>query len=109
IVHLSIQSNHLHLIVEAEHKTALAKGMQAFQISAAKQINQIISKRRGVRRRGRVFSERYHARALKSPRSVRNAVAYVLNNWRRHREDRAELARTWGVDPYSSGVYFNGW
>jgi len=27
----------------------------------------------------------------------------VLNNWRKHREDRA---RTWNVDPFSTGVLF---
>src|SRR5438034_650599 len=31
IVHLSIQRNHLHLLVEADHKGALASGMQAFR------------------------------------------------------------------------------
>src|SRR5690349_13346284 len=36
ICHLSIQHNHLHLIVEASNKEALASGMQGFQISAAK-------------------------------------------------------------------------
>ncbi|HET9624744.1 MAG TPA: transposase, partial [Kofleriaceae bacterium] len=46
IVQLSIQHNHVHLIVEAADKHALAKGMQAFQISAAKQLNRAISKRR---------------------------------------------------------------
>ena len=109
IVHLSIQSNHLHLIIEAQNKVALAKGMQGFQISAAKQINYAISKQRGVRRRGRVFSDRYHARVLKSPRSARNALAYVINNWRRHGEDRAHFTKKWRVDPYSSGIYFAGW
>jgi REP element-mobilizing transposase RayT len=29
IVHFSIQGNHVHLIAEADSKTALAKGMQA--------------------------------------------------------------------------------
>jgi REP element-mobilizing transposase RayT len=109
IVHLSIQSNHLHLIVEARHKTALARGMQGFQISAAKHINRVISKRRGVRRTGRVFTDRYHARILKSPKSVRNALAYVVNNWRHHHEDRASFARTWRVDPYSTGIFLGGW
>ena len=36
IVHLSLQRTHVHMIVEADHETALAKGMQGFQISAAK-------------------------------------------------------------------------
>jgi hypothetical protein len=33
----------------------------------------------------------------------------LLNNWRKHREDRASFARTWNVDPYSSGLVFGGW
>jgi len=44
IVHLSIQRPHLHLIVEADHKDALASGMQGFQISAAKHLNAAISR-----------------------------------------------------------------
>jgi hypothetical protein len=56
---------------------------------------------------GTVFSDRYHARALTSPRAVRHALNYVLNNWRRHGEDRSNTSRR--VDPYSSGVNFAGW
>ena len=37
IVHISLQRSHVHMLVEAEHKGALARGMQGFQISAAKQ------------------------------------------------------------------------
>jgi REP element-mobilizing transposase RayT len=109
IVHFSIQGNHVHLIAEAENKTALAKGMQGFQISAAKHINAVVSKREGMRRTGRVFTDRYHARALKTPREVRNAISYVLNNWRRHDEHLASVARDWKVDPFSSGIGFDGW
>lgn len=109
IVHLSIQSNHVHLLVEALNKTALAKGMQGFQISAARHLNRVISKRRGMRRTGRVFSDRYHARVLRSPKSTRHALAYVLNNWRRHDEDRATFTKGWAMDPYSTAIQFNGW
>jgi putative transposase len=109
IVHLSIQSNHVHFLIEALNKVALAKGMQGFQISAARHINSAISRRTGVRRTGRVFSDRYHARVLKSPKSVRHALAYVLNNWRRHQEDRASFTRGWAIDPFSSGIQFAGW
>lgn len=109
IVHLSIQSNHIHFIIEAQSKTALAKGMQGFQISAARNLNRVISKRRGKPRSGRVFSDRYHARALTTPKMVRNAVAYVLNNWRRHDEHRADFAKRWFMDPYSSACVFDGW
>jgi REP element-mobilizing transposase RayT len=109
IVHFSIQGNHVHLVAEADNKTALAKGMQGFQISAAKHINAAVSKREGMRRTGRVFADRYHARALKTPREVRNAIAYVVNNWRRHDEHLAPVARNWKVDPFSSGIGFDGW
>lgn len=109
IVHLSIQGNHLHLLVEALHKKALAKGMQGFEISAARHLNRAISQRTGKPRRGRVFCDRYHARALTSPRRVRNALSYVLNNWRRHEEDRRSFAANWTMDPYSTAISFNGW
>jgi REP element-mobilizing transposase RayT len=109
IVHLSIQGTHVHMLVEADDRLALARGMQGFQISAAKHINRMASKRRIVRRKGRVFVDRYHATIVDSPRQARHALAYVLNNWRRHREDRAPFARRWLVDPFSSAVSFGGW
>jgi REP element-mobilizing transposase RayT len=109
IVHFSIQRNHLHLLVEASSKEALSRGMQGFCISAAKQLNAEIVDETGARRRGQVFADRYHARVISSPRQCRNALSYVLNNWRRHKEDGAAFARTWRVDPYSSGINFGGW
>jgi REP element-mobilizing transposase RayT len=110
IVHLSVQRNHVHLLVEARDKDALAAGMQGFQISAAKHLNAAISHgRRGPRRRGAVFPDRYHAEIITSPRQARHAISYVLNNWHKHEEDRAPFARTWKIDPYSSGVTFPDW
>jgi putative transposase len=109
IVQLSIQRNHLHLLVEADHKEALSRGMQGFAVSAAKRVNAAITARTGVRRTGRVIADRFHARPLTSPRAVRHALAYILNNWRRHGEDRAGLPRTWKADPFSSGPVFFAW
>ncbi len=80
--------------------------MQVFLSSAAKHINRALWKRTGQRRRGTVFADRYDARALTTPRQVRNCLAYVMNNWRRHQEDRG---RTWNVDPFSTGIWFPGW
>jgi REP element-mobilizing transposase RayT len=108
IVHISLQRTHLHLIVESSSKKALAKGMQGFQISAARHLNAAIFEETGVKRRGVVFTDRYHPRALSSPKAVRHALSYVLNNWRRHGEDR-RAPSTRMVDPYSSGVNFGGW
>ncbi len=106
VVDVSLQDGHLHLTVEAASKMALARGMQAFQIVAARFINQAVSKERGRRRTGRVFSDRYHAKAITSPLAARHARAYVLNNWRRHRQD---LGIASNVDRFSSGVSFDGW
>ena len=108
IVHMSIQRDHLHLIVEADSKAALSSGVRGFSSSAARQLNKAISER-GIRRTGRVIADRYHARPLTSPRAIRNAVAYALGNWRHHGEDRSEVARTWKVDPFSSGATYFGW
>ena len=65
IVHLSLQRTHIHMLVEAADRHALARGLQSFQISAAKHLNRMLSKGRpGPRRRGRVFSDRYYAEAI---------------------------------------------
>jgi REP element-mobilizing transposase RayT len=81
IVHVSIQRTHVHLLVEAQHKQALASGMQGFQISAAKHLNAAISKGKpGPRRRGTVFPDRYHAEIITSPRQARHTLSYVLIN-----------------------------
>src|SRR3954468_23573672 len=110
IVHLSLQRTHVHLLVEAKSKAALASGMQGFQISAAKHLNAAISKGRpGPRRRGAVFPDRYHAVVIDSPRQARHALSYVINNWRKHGEDRGEVTRRWHLDWYSSGAMFPDW
>ncbi len=112
VVHVSIQRNHIHLIVEAASEQLLASGMQGLQISAARHLNRAVSvdRRLATRRTGQVFVTRYHAEIIRSPRQARHALAYVLNNWRRHREDLAGVApRRAQVDPYSSGIRFDGW
>ncbi len=108
-IHMSIQRDHIHLIVEAENKVALSKGVRGFSISAARQINRAITARGGERRTGKVISDRFHARPLTSPRAVRHTIAYVLSNWRHHGEDQTGVARTWKVDPFSSGPLFFDW
>ena len=105
VVHYSIQSNHLHLIVEATSKVALARGMQGLASVLARRVN------RTLRRRGSLFGDRYHAHALASPTEVRNAVVYVLKNFEKHPEPIPDLgtAPTAGIDPLSSARWFTGW
>ena len=120
IIQLSIQRTHLHLLVEAETSAALSHGMQALMISAAKHLNAAVSRagswweRRRMasppaRRKGRVFADRYHVRLITSPRQARRELVYVLNNWRKHGEDRAAFARGWLIDPFATGWCFDGW
>jgi REP element-mobilizing transposase RayT len=111
IVHISIQRDHVHLIVEADNKRALSRGMQSFQISAAKHLNRAFSEKCKLteRRRGSVFPDRFHQEIITTRKQARHTLSYVLNNWRKHREDRGELARTWNVDPFSTGAVFGGW
>src|SRR3954469_7981019 len=49
IVHVSLQRTHVHFLVAADHKAALARVMQGFTISAARNINSVLGE--GVRRR----------------------------------------------------------
>jgi REP element-mobilizing transposase RayT len=105
VVHYSIQPNHLHLIVEATSKVALARGMQGLASGLARRVN------RTLRRRGSLFGDRYHAHALASPTEVRHAVVYVLKNFEKHPEPIPDLgtAPTDGIDPLSSARWFAGW
>lgn len=93
----SVQEDHIHLLVEATSKSALERGIRALSIRLAKRVNQLVF------RRGKFIADRYHSFALKTPRAVRNALVYVLANHRKHGH-----ARSWKVDPYSSGPYFLG-
>jgi hypothetical protein len=98
-----VQGNHLHLIVEAADKRALSRGMQGLAIRLARRVNGAVG------RSGGVFADRYHARALGSPREVRNALAYVLLNRQRHGGGiRVQFAEG-ELDPCSSAASFDGW
>jgi hypothetical protein len=97
VVEYSAQSNHLHLLVEAQDERTLGRGMQGLGVRIASALNRLWG------RAGSVFADRYHARILESPRAVRNALRYVLNNARKH--------GAWSgpaPDPFSSGS-FDGW
>ena len=110
IVHVSIQRTHVHLLVEADGKRALAAGMQGFQISAAKHLNAAISKGKpGPRRRGSVFPDRYYAEVITSPTQARHTLSYVLSNWRKHREDQRLPMSEWKIDWFSTAAMFPGW
>ena len=108
IVHISLQRDHVHMLVEAEDKKALARGMQGFTISAARHVNTALGDG-AQRRRGKVFTDRYHVEVITTPTQARHTLRYVMSNWRKHDEDRGGLASTWLVDPFSSAISFPDW
>jgi REP element-mobilizing transposase RayT len=104
IVHYSLQTNHVHLIVEAVSARDLACGMKSLGARLARAVNRV------ARRHGQVLSDRYHLQVLRTPREVRNAIAYVLLNARKHATQvRGVVSRSLAVDPASSGRWFDGW
>jgi len=60
-------------------------------------------------RRGPVLADRYHLRVLRTPREVRNALAYVLLDVRKHWWERHDGAPPERLDAASSGRWFDGW
>lgn len=100
LVHFSVQRDHLHLLAEAEDKDALRRGMVGLQVRLARCINRVAG------RVGRVFVDRYHLSVLQTPRQVKNALAYVLNNGAKHAAQRGvRVPRGW-VDPMSTAKAF---
>jgi REP element-mobilizing transposase RayT len=105
LVHFSVQRDHLHLIAEARDRRALSRGMQGLSIRVARALNARLG------RRGRLFADRYHARALTTPRAVRLALRYVLLNQRKHLrgpQGPAEPTADGFVDRCSSAPWFTG-
>src|SRR5262245_22786967 len=104
LVHYSIQSDHVHLIVEAASSRDLGSGMKSIGAHLARAVNRVFG------RRGVVLADRYHRRVLRAPREVRRAIAYVLLNARRHLAKRGRPVHGRSVvDPGSSGRWFTGW
>jgi len=104
LVHYSLQANHAHLIVEATDPRSLGHGMKAIAARLARAVNRVF------RRSGPVLSDRYHLRVLRTPREVRNALAYVLLNARHHAAEAGRvLSRAFRLDPASSARWFDGW
>ena len=86
IIHFSLQSNHVHLLVEAQDNSVLTKGMRSLLISFSKRVKE-----------GRIQLERYHLHVLKTLAETKNALHYVLFNEQKH--SRAKMIR---MDGYSS-------
>ena len=73
IIHFSVQSNHVHFIIEATDNKILESGMRSLTVTLAMGIN-----------KGKVQLERFHLHVLKSLREAKNAIKYVLLNEVKH-------------------------
>ena len=102
-MHYSIQRDHVHLIVEAAGRDALGNGMKSIGSRLARAVNRVFG------RTGPALSGRYHVRTLRTPREVRNAIAYVLLNARKHWRERHGSVPPIRLDEASSGRWFEGW
>ena len=96
IAHYSVQHNHIHLIAEAEDERSLSSAMRSLAIRIALRVNRLLF------RRGRFWADRWHGHTLTTPREVRHALRYALQNHRKHGSFGAAL------DPLSSAQWFDG-
>jgi len=97
VIHFSLQSNHLHMIVEAKNSDCLAAGMKSLSGRLGKAI------RKTVGGSGAVFSGRFHMHLLKSPTEMKRALEYVLLNTSKH------FKLIEHIDDFSSGYAFKEW
>ena len=102
LCHYVILNDHMHFLVEAKDRTALSRGLQGLLIRVAKALNKL------WQRRGKVFADRYHDRILKTPREVRNAIRYVLQNGRKHAREGREVVVSQALDTFTSAPWFDG-
>jgi putative transposase len=95
----SVQSNHVHLIVEGRDRRSISSGINGLAVRIARGLNRLWD------RTGRVFADRYHDRILRSAREVWHALRYVLGNARKH----GAWTHRSKPDPYCSAEWFDGW
>ncbi|MFO0738800.1 MAG: hypothetical protein U0270_23075 [Labilithrix sp.] len=100
VVHFTIQTDHLHLIVEAPDKRGLARGMTGLEVRIARRIHALLQ------RKGRFRAERYHRRDLRTPTEPRNVLRYVLMNVHKHSRVIGDHAF---ADPLSSAATVDGY
>jgi putative transposase len=66
VIHFSIQQDHGHFIVEGDEARRARGGMHGLAIRLALAVNRALG-----RRQGKVVGDRYHVRALTTPRCER--------------------------------------
>lgn len=102
VVHFSVQTHHVHMIVEARDHVVLGKGCRALGVRLARRLNGALG------RSGPVLGDRYHSRVLRTPLQVKRVLNYVLNNARRHAAQRGGPHPPGWVDRCSTAPWFDG-
>jgi REP element-mobilizing transposase RayT len=88
----SVQSDHIHFLVEAEDARSLGRAMKGLGVRMARALNRVMGKK------GAVYAERYHATILRTPSEVASALERVLD----HAAPLGLIRRA--ADPYSSAA-----
>ena len=103
VVHFSVQSNHIHMIVEVLNNQSLGRAMRSLAGRLGKMIRDLVKRGSAGLPIGKVFFGRYHMRVIRSPLQMRNALRYVLLNFSQHEELIDHL------DQYSTASSFTEW
>jgi len=98
VVHFALRDDRVELIVEAKDERCLSEGLRSVAIRIARAVNVALG------RTGSLWADRWRGHPLESRRAVRAALASVLTGAR-----AACSAASPGIDPYSSGEWFDGW
>lgn len=100
IVHPSVQSNHVHLIAEADDGPTVRRKMNGFMASFARRLNTELG------RSGTVWRDRFYGRDITTAREMHNVLTYVFGNAKKHGEMPRDCLQ---LDPFSSAWTFDGW
>ena len=74
VVHFSVQHNHIHLIVEADSRPSMSRGLRFLISRIARGLNEVMEAS------GSRFDDRYHEHILRTPAEALNALRYVIGN-----------------------------
>ena len=86
-----------------KRRCQLASALMALGARFARCVNRVCG------RAGRVLATRFHHVLKRTPTEVRNALAYVLLNARKHYRQRRGRKPPVVLDGASSGLWFDGW
>ena len=103
LVHYSVQSDHVHLVVEAHGSEAMGRGMKSLSSRIARAVNRVFE------HTGPVLEGRYHLHLLRTVAEAWNALRYVLLNAHKHFWRRFGKKPHPQIDWASSGHHFEGW